>query len=92
MVYSLYLDVTFDESSFEKYFEWIEQDSFQSKLQEPIPVIPGEVLLRSIKIVDKSFIMELEQGIQAFETYLLNEYGKFASFPYLFYERSGLVH
>ena len=32
MVNSLYMDVTFDESSFEKYFEWIDQESFQSKL------------------------------------------------------------
>ena len=54
-----------DESSFEKYFEWIDQETFQANLQEPLPVIPGEVMLRSLKIVDKSFIQEIEQGIQA---------------------------
>lgn len=31
-MYSLYLDVIFDEASFEKYFEFLEQEAFQEKL------------------------------------------------------------
>jgi hypothetical protein len=50
------------------------------------------VKLQSLKMIDSSFIMEIEHGIQAFESYLISEYGKFASFPYLFFERAGLVY
>jgi len=64
MVYSLYLDIVLDESSFEKYFEIIDSDGqFQSKLDEPIPVIQGEVKLPSLKIIDRQFIVEIEQAI-----------------------------
>jgi hypothetical protein len=43
-------------------------------------------------MIDSSFIIEIEHGIQAFESYLISEYGKFATFPYLFFERAGLVY
>ena len=48
--------------------------------------------LQSLKMIDSSFIMEIEHGIQAFESYLISEYGKFATFTYLFFERAGLVY
>lgn len=31
-VYSLYLDVNFDEASFEKYFKWVDPDEFAKNL------------------------------------------------------------
>lgn len=43
--------------------------------------------------MDKNFLFEIEQGLNAFEAYLINEYGEDnATFPYLFYERTGLVN
>lgn len=55
-------------------------------------MIPAEIKLPSLKVIDKKFIIDIEQAIQAFETYLSNEYQKYATFPYLFYERTGLVY
>ena len=43
-------------------------------------------------MIESSFIFEIEHGIQAFESYLISEYGRFATFPYLFFERAGLVY
>jgi hypothetical protein len=41
--------------------------------------------------------MKIEAGLNAYEKYLISEYGRGSlsyppSFPFLFYERSGLVH
>jgi hypothetical protein len=87
------LDLNLDESSFEKYFEYVDPEHFQRNLTS-IPVVEGEIKLRSLKVVDKSFLFELESGLNAFESYLISEYGEkgVPSFPYLFYERTGLVH
>ena len=52
--------------------------------------------LKSFKVVDKKFLFEIEAGLNAYEKYLLQEYsssqGSPPNFPFLFYERSGLVH
>ena len=55
-------------------------------------MIPGELKIPSLKVIDKQFIIDIEQAIQGFETYLINEYQRYATFPYLFYERTGLVY
>ena len=79
---SLYLDLVFDDSSFEKYFEYIDADEFQGKLKN-VPKVEGEVKLKSLKIVDKDFLYEIEPGLHAYETYLLSEYGPDITFPYV---------
>ena len=78
----MYLDIVFDESSFEKYFQNIDPEEFQKNLTN-VPKVEGEIKLPSLKIVEKDFLFELEQGLHAFETYLLNEYGNDITFPYV---------
>lgn len=84
--------MNFDEDSFQKYFEYLDEQTFQSQLKLPLPNISNEVKHRSLKIIDKDFITELDHGILAFETYLLKEYGQNVSIPYLQYDKSGLIH
>jgi hypothetical protein len=91
----LYLDLNFDDTSFEKYFEYVDIEHFARKMT-PIPVVEGEVKLKSLKVVDKKFLFEIEPALNAYEKYLIQEYGgggnQPPTFPFLFYERSGLVH
>jgi hypothetical protein len=76
------LDIIFDESSFETYFKYVDPDEFTKKLTN-IPNIEGEIKLQSLKIVEKDFLFEIEPGLHAFETYLINEYGHDITFPYV---------
>ena len=52
---SLYLDLVFDESSFEKFFQKIDPTSFERDGQ-PAPLREGEIKLPSLKIIDKDFL------------------------------------
>lgn len=70
---SIYLDLQFDESSFEKKFQIIDAQNFDTHGFRP----PGEeCIIPSLKIVDKDFIHDIEDGIKAFENYLTNEFGQ----------------
>lgn len=51
-----------------------------------------EIILNSLKIVDRDFIHQIEGGLKAFENYLLNEFGQDVQFNYLVYERTGLIY
>ena len=71
----------------------MDPEEFTKNLSDPLPSIDNEVKIKSLKVVDKSFLYEIEPSLNAFEQYLLSEYGECnATFPYLFYERTGLVH
>ena len=75
---SLYLDLTFDESSFEKFFEKLDPTDFKRDGQ-PLQSQPGsemEIKLSSLKIVNKDFLYEIEGGLKAFETYLFDTFGQ----------------
>jgi len=87
----LYIDLLFDDSSFQKFFELIDASYFQDNHQT-FPTRPNETFLKSIKIVDKAFIMELVTGLQAFENLLIKEFGADAQFNYLAYERTYLMY
>ena len=91
----MYLDLNFDDSSFEKYFEFVNVEHFARKIPS-IPVVEGEIKLKSLKVVDKKFLFEIEPALNAYEKYLIQEYGgggnQTPAIPFLFYERSGLVH
>ncbi len=66
----MYLDLVFDDSSFEKYFEFVDPDNFARSLQS-LPTVEGEVKLKSLKVVDKKFLFEIEAGLNAYEKYLV---------------------
>ena len=66
----MYLDLVFDDSSFEKYFEFVDPDYFARNLQS-LPTVEGEVNLKSLKVVDKKFLFEIEAGLNAYEKYLI---------------------
>ena len=78
----MYLDLYFDENSFEKYFTVIDPADFQRDGQV-VPTREGEIKLPSIKIVDKEFLFEIEGALKAFETYLYGEFGTEVQFPYV---------
>ena len=67
---SLYLDLNFDESSFEKYFEYVDVEHFAKNIQS-LPNVQGEVKLKSLKVVDKKFLFEFESALNAYENYLI---------------------
>ena len=90
----MYLDLVFDDSSFEKYFKYVDPEDFARNLHS-LPTVEGEIKLKSLNVVDKNFLLNLESGLNAYEKYLLQNYtsgGTPPNFPYLFYERTGLVH
>lgn len=72
---SLYLDIYFDESSFEKYFKIYDPADFTMKDGTTVPTKEGEIKIPSIKVVDKDFLFEIEGALKAFENYLYNEFG-----------------
>jgi hypothetical protein len=45
-------------------------EHFARKMQ-PIPVVEGEVKLKSLKVVDKKFLFEIEPALNAYEKYLI---------------------
>ncbi len=71
---SLYLELVFDESSFDKYFEKIDSSNFERDNQV-VPMKEGEIKLSSLKIVDKDFLYEIQDSLKEFENYLLAEFG-----------------
>lgn len=78
----MYLDLVYDESSFEKFFKFVDPaDILKSHLG--IPEIDNEIKLQNLKIVDKDFIFEVETGLQALQTYFIKEYGSGISFSYV---------
>lgn len=81
---SLYLDLVFDESSFEKFFQYVETSEI-FKNHANINLVDHEIRLKSLKIVDKDFLYDIEIGLHAFETYLLNEFGPNITFSYVSY-------
>jgi hypothetical protein len=48
-----------------------------------MPVIVGEIELHSLKVVDKDFLLEIDAGLNAYEVYLLKEFGPDVTFPYV---------
>jgi len=48
-----------------------------------LPQVEGEIKLKSLKIVEKTFLQSIEAGLDAFNTYLTNEYGAETTFPYV---------
>ena len=52
----------------------------------------NEVMLKSIKVVPKSFVDSIIDGLTEFETYLKNEFGDDVTFDFLVYERTGLIY
>eukprot|EP00347_Sterkiella_histriomuscorum_P005987 403354508 len=89
---SLYLDLYFDESSFDKYFQMLDPADFKMKDGQTIPTKEGEIKLPTIKIVDKDFLFEIEGALKTFENYLFNEFGQEVQFPYVVYERTGIIY
>lgn len=65
------LDLILDESSFNKYFEYIEPNQYFNSTS-----IPKEnFYIKSLKVVKNKFIEEIQDAIRAFEKYLMNEFG-----------------
>ena len=67
---SLYLDLQFDDMSFDKYFSFIDHKNFKVK-NEVIPLKSGEIIFNSLKMIDKEFIKEILEGLRVFESYLI---------------------
>ena len=61
----LFIELEFDEESFDKTFSFID-NTFRVK-NKVIPMKQGEIQIPSLKMVSKSFIDSIMNGIQEFE-------------------------
>jgi hypothetical protein len=49
----------------------------------PVPLLEGEIFLKSLKIVENKYIYGIQDGILAFENYLKGEFGPEVQFNYV---------
>ena len=68
---SIYIDLSLDESSFNKRFMFIDNEAYCYQTTN----IQEDFQLPSLRIVEREYIHEIEEGIKAFENYLINEFG-----------------
>ena len=81
----------YDEESFSKTFKFIEQDQFKVD-GRVLESRPGETFLKSLKMLPKTFMESVKEGLTEFENYLKKEFGNDVSFNYIVFERTGLVY
>ena len=72
-VSSISFDLILDDSSFKKYFEEVDPDTFE-QAGNRIPRKPNEITLKSLRMVDSDFIQVIDEPIKQFEKYLMTEY------------------
>ena len=87
---SIFIELEYDEESFEKTFGFYEHDQF--KVGGKVITNKDEIMLKSIKVVPKSFVDSITDGLTEFETYLKNDFGDDVTFDFLVYERTGLIY
>jgi hypothetical protein len=76
------MDLLLDESSFDKFFQYVEPDDL-FKNAAFMPSYDNETRLRSLRVVDRSFILAIEEGLVALQQYFRLEYGPDVPFEYV---------
>ena len=88
---SIFIELEYTMESFSKKFEFFDHKSFMVG-GKVIGTKPGETVIPSLKMLPRTFVEEISDGLSEFESYLKNDFGEDVSFNFLVYERTGLIY